>query len=139
MFEVILIWLPIFFVWPIAPYLLAKKKGKTVSRFLLLSLFLYPFVMVYLLLASDSSSGDLDLDYFDKLRGIHGVSDGLAREIMSHFPTAKKLARASGKNHGYTGSRGADCQLNKDEIQINLTSYHLWPETIFPATNHAAG
>lgn len=94
MFEVILIWLPIFILWPIAPYLLAKKKGKTVSRYLLLSLFLYPFVMVYLLLASDSSSGDLDLDYFDKLRGIHGVSDGLAREIMSHFPTAKKLARA---------------------------------------------
>ena len=93
MFEVILIWLPIFFVWPIAPYLLAKKKGKTVSRFLLLSLFLYPFVMVYLLLASDSSSGDLDLDYFDKLRGIHGVSDGLTRNYEP-LSTAKKLARA---------------------------------------------
>ena len=79
-------------------YKLAKHRGRDPIKFIFLSLFFLPFVVIYLSIVKTKTKGvgegviqDNVLDFFDTLKRINGVGENTARAILNEFPDERSL------------------------------------------------
>jgi uncharacterized membrane-anchored protein len=76
------------------PYYLAKRKGRDPLKFILLSLIFHIFVWIYLIFCKSQIEGSGNLDLYDAVKSINGVSEKKARIIIEKYPNKRALEKA---------------------------------------------
>jgi len=90
---ILIVSLAIFYI--ILPYYLAKRKGRDPLKFIFLGFLFSICVWIYLILCKSEPKESGELDLYDAIKSLNGMSEKKARLVIEKYPNILALSEAT--------------------------------------------